>query len=85
MSDDLISLSQAAEKLRVSYATVRRLVAAGHFPIVKLTNKTVRIDPQVIDAYIAARTVHAAPPSAMTAMPRQRVRALRARASARAP
>ena len=49
----LLTLADAAERLAVSPASVRRLIQAGKLPVVKLGRLT-RIDPSDLDALVYA-------------------------------
>jgi len=50
---ELLTRAEAAEQLRVSERTVRRLGAAGKITDVRLTEHTVRIDAASVARYIA--------------------------------
>lgn len=49
----LLTLSEAAEELRLSTASVRRLVRAGRLPLVQL-GRAARIDPADLSALVYA-------------------------------
>lgn len=50
----LLTIRQATEILQVSLKTVRRRIKAGELPVIRDGN-IVRIDPDDLSAYIAAR------------------------------
>jgi excisionase family DNA binding protein len=53
----LLERAEAAERLRVSEATVRRLTAAGHLTEVRVSERSPRITVSSVEAHIARRTV----------------------------
>lgn len=55
--DTLLERAEAAERLRVSEATVRRLAAAGHLTEVRVSDRSPRILESSVEAHIARRTV----------------------------
>jgi excisionase family DNA binding protein len=50
----LLTVAELAEKLNVSERHVRRMIAAGEIPVVRL-RKAVRIQPEVADAISRAQ------------------------------
>ena len=40
----LLTIEEAAERLKVSKRTIRRYISAGRLPAIRVTRKTVRID-----------------------------------------
>ena len=48
----LLTVEQAATRLAVSQRTVRRLVASGQLPAVRL-GRLVRVSPVMLEAYLA--------------------------------
>ncbi len=56
----MLTTTQAAEKLNVHAATIRRLVKAGRLKAVKLSTETtrtqLRIDEKELDAFIAGKS-----------------------------
>lgn len=55
----LLTYPEAADRLRVSTKTLRRLVAAGTIPAVRISVGSVRFDVADLDAYLAARKTEA--------------------------
>lgn len=51
----LLTVKDVSVALRVSRSTIRRAIAAGAFPVVRL-GRSVRVTPDALAAYIAART-----------------------------
>ena len=56
-ADPLLERAEAAERLRVSEATVRRLARAGHLTEVLVSDRSPRILESSVEAHIARRTV----------------------------
>ncbi len=56
----MLTTAQAAERLQVHAATIRRLVKAGRLKAVKLSTETtrtqLRIDEKELDAFIAGQS-----------------------------
>jgi excisionase family DNA binding protein len=53
----LLERAEAAERLRVSERTVRRLAAAGHLTEVRVSDRSPRITEASVEAHIARSTV----------------------------
>lgn len=51
----LLTIKEVARELQVSEPTVRRLVASGSLPVVRIGG-VIRFAPDVVDALIGART-----------------------------
>jgi excisionase family DNA binding protein len=57
-SDDLLRLSEAAERLRVSKQTVRTLIQGGHLPAVKVgpaVNSPLRISRDDLEDWLEGK------------------------------
>lgn len=52
-----ITVREAAESLRVSPATLRRLIAGGRIRAVRV-GRSVRIDPRDLEAFLSRGGVH---------------------------
>lgn len=52
MTGRLLDRSEAAERLRVSEKTVRRLAAAGHLTEVRVSERSPRITEESIEAHL---------------------------------
>jgi excisionase family DNA binding protein len=50
----LLSVAEAAERLRVSEKTVRRLIDAEVLPALRVSARTVRVDPDELDSWLYA-------------------------------
>jgi len=65
MSEQLAAISEfitpaaLAKKLAVSPKTVRRMITAGAFPVLAMTDRMLRIPVSAINEYLAARTIPA--------------------------
>jgi excisionase family DNA binding protein len=57
----LLERGEAAERLKCSQTTIRRLVQAGHLTEVMVTDSMPRILESSVDRYIAERTVRSEP------------------------
>jgi len=68
--DTLLSVEQAAERLGTSVRFVRRLVAERRIAYVKV-GRHVRLDPDDVEAFIAASRVEVRP-SLVAALPHRR-------------
>ena len=55
MTDQLLTMPQAAERLQVSLSTLRRIIDKGELPIVKINSRNVRVRPEDLDTYIEAK------------------------------
>ena len=55
----LLTLQQAAERLALAHWTVRKWIASGKFPSVKLSGRAVRVREADVEAFIAAHFVPA--------------------------
>lgn len=53
---ELLSLDTAAARLGICKRTLRRLIARGELPVVRVTQRTVRIPAVELDALVKART-----------------------------
>jgi excisionase family DNA binding protein len=53
-TDSLLKVSDAAEKLNVSHATVRRLAARGSLRPVRLSARLLRFTPQEVERLVNA-------------------------------
>ena len=51
--DQLLTLQQVADRLQVSMSTVRRKVASGELPVVRI-GRNQRVRPADLEAYIKA-------------------------------
>ena len=76
MLDRLLTVEEAADRLRTSTRFVRRLVAERRIAYVKV-GRHVRLDPADVEAFIAASRVQVRP-SLVAALPRRRPRSPRA-------
>ncbi len=61
MSDELLTVDQAAEKLQMHVATVRRMLRAGQIPGMKLGAKEWRIPSAALQEYVERATRKPAP------------------------
>lgn len=55
MAKELWTVAQAAEALSVSEDTVRRLINGGQLPAYQITERTTRLDPLDVYAYLDSR------------------------------
>jgi len=62
MGDDLLTVAEAAKKLRISDDTLYRMTRRGEIAHVRI-GKAIRFSPEILQAYLAAQTV---PTSAST-------------------
>ena len=51
-SNDLLTYSEVAKRLKVTNRHVRTIVAAGDLPPIRFSPRCVRFDPADVDAYI---------------------------------
>mgnify|MGYP002078601524 FL=1 len=51
-SDQLLRLSEVADRLQVSRSTVRRIVKEGRLRTVRVSPRSVRVRPQDLEAFI---------------------------------
>ena len=56
---ELLTITEVAERLRVSTRTVRRLVASGQIRVIKIGRRTV-VKSSEVDAFVAAASRRAA-------------------------
>jgi len=59
---NLLRISDVAERLNVHTATVRRMIQRGELPAVKI-GKNVRVQPADLDAYIQAAHIKTPDPA----------------------
>ena len=59
MNTELVSIAAAASYLSLSPQSVRRRVALGELPCVKLSKRNYKIPASALDAYLAERTYEA--------------------------
>ena len=59
----LLTRKQAAERLNVSVSTLRRLGRSGDIAEIRIRQRSIRIDPSSVDAYLARGRVPAAVPA----------------------
>jgi len=50
--DALLTVAQAAKRLQVGERTLRDCIARGHLPVVRLSARCLRIQPEDLEAYI---------------------------------
>lgn len=50
-----LTVKQAAERLQVSTKTISRRIEDGSIPVIRLGNKTIRIDENELQRYIDSR------------------------------
>ena len=81
MLDRLLTVEEAAERLRTSTRFVRRLVAERRIAYVKV-GRHVRLDPADVEAFIAASRVQVRP-SPLAALPHRRPSSRRASSAPR--
>lgn len=55
-TERLLTAADVADRLRVSTMTVYRLIASGRLTGIRLGDKSMRVRPADLDAYIAAST-----------------------------
>ena len=55
MSGPLLTAAEAARLLAVSLRTFRGLIAAGKLPVIRLSPRSVRIDPGDLQTFIEER------------------------------
>jgi excisionase family DNA binding protein len=79
--DRLLTVEQAADRLGTSVRFVRRLVAERRIAYVKV-GRHVRLDPDDVEAFVAACRVEIRP-SSVAALPRRRPATRRASSAAR--
>jgi excisionase family DNA binding protein len=48
----LLTLHETAERLRVSYITIKRWAAAGRFPVIRLSPQVVRVKEEDLEAML---------------------------------
>ena len=75
MTDKLLTVEEAADRLGTSVRFVRRLIAERRIAYVKV-GRHVRLDPADVEAFIAASRVQVRP-SSVAALPRRRPRSPR--------
>ncbi|WP_082899577.1 helix-turn-helix transcriptional regulator [Rhodococcus phenolicus] len=51
-SSRLLTLQEAADALRINKRTLRRLAAEGRIPLVRVSDRVIRVRADVIDAII---------------------------------
>lgn len=54
--DRLLTIDEAARRLAVSVATVRRLIGSGRLRIVRLTDRVLRIRPRDLETFLKSAT-----------------------------
>jgi excisionase family DNA binding protein len=59
VSDRLLTTREVADRLGVTPETVLRWIDRRGLPVVRLTSRALRYDPDALDAWIAARTTAA--------------------------
>ena len=57
MDSPLIDIRETAERLGVSTTTVRRLVQSGDLPHAWLSERLLRFDRDLVDAFVRERSV----------------------------
>lgn len=56
----MFTIEQAADRLRTSESTVRRLIRSGELPVTRITpgpRGVIRIDPDVLEQYLLSNTM----------------------------
>lgn len=54
--EKLITLQETADRLSLDLWALRRLIWSGVIPVVRLSERRIRIDPRVLDRVILERT-----------------------------
>lgn len=62
MTTSLLTRKQAAHALGISVATLDRIVAAGRLPIVRVTQRSIRIRADDVQQFVNDRVVNAKAP-----------------------
>jgi len=57
MNDRLLTFTEAAELMRVSLRTIRRIVDSGSLAVIRLGERTLRIRSSEIERYLEENTL----------------------------